>query len=52
MTFFQGTIDKTYPKTVSGYNFEIGSPAIEKIVKNIRPGIGFKYEVIKRQAHK
>ena len=40
-----GTIDKDYPKTKGGYNFEIGPPAFEKILAKIRPSLGFEYEV-------
>lgn len=37
-----GTIDKDYPRTVKGYAFEIGEPAIKKILDKIRPGFGYK----------
>ena len=40
-----GTIDKDYPKTKGGYNFEIGPPAFEQILAKIRPSLGFEYEV-------
>ena len=40
-----GTIDKDYPKTKGGYNFEIGPPAFEQILAKIRPSLGFKYDV-------
>ena len=40
-----GTIDKDYPKTKKGYNFEIGQPAVEEVIKKIRPDIGFKYKI-------
>lgn len=39
-----GTIDKKYPKTVKGYAFEIGEPAIERILEKVNPK--FEYEVI------
>ncbi|MBU2579193.1 asparaginase [Patescibacteria group bacterium] len=32
-----GTIDKDYPKTTKGYAFEITTPAIERILKNVNP---------------
>ena len=39
-----GTIDKEYPKTVGGYNFEIGEePAVTRILTKIRPSVGFDY---------
>ena len=40
-----GTIDKNYPKTKSGYNFEIGPPAFEQILTKIRPTLGFKAKI-------
>ena len=40
-----GTIDKTYPKTKGGYNFEIGPPALERILARIRPDLGLKYKI-------
>lgn len=39
-----GTIDKDYPKAVKGYAFEIGEPAIERIINKI--GVNFEYEII------
>ena len=42
-----GTIDKNYPKTKSGYNFEIGPPAFEQILTKIRPTLGFKAKIKK-----
>merc|ERR1712227_373308 len=32
-----GTIDKLYPRTVSGYNFEFGPPAVSNIISRIKP---------------
>lgn len=39
-----GTIDKDYPKTNDGYAFEIGEPAVAKILKKSHPD--FEYEVV------
>lgn len=46
ITFIQtgGTIDKDYPKTVGSYAFEIGNPAVEKILKKTNPN--FDFEII------
>ena len=38
-----GTIDKEYPKTIGGYNFEIGDPAIDRAVARVKPTVGFSY---------
>lgn len=32
-----GTIDKDYPKTRQGYNFEVGDPAVRRILARLRP---------------
>ena len=32
-----GTIDKDYPKTKNGYNFEVGDAAIRRILAKIKP---------------
>lgn len=32
-----GTIDKDYPKTKRGYNFEVGDPAVRRILSRLRP---------------
>ncbi|XP_068201938.1 glutaminase-asparaginase-like [Palaemon carinicauda] len=32
-----GTIDKDYPKTRLGYNFEVGDPAVRRILARLRP---------------
>jgi len=37
-----GTIDKDYPRTVKGYAFEIGKPAVTKILERICPGFNYK----------
>ncbi len=44
ITFIQtgGTIDKDYPIRAGSYAFEIGSPAVGKILKIIRPNFRFK----------
>ena len=39
-----GTIDKDYPKTKKGYAFEIGEPAMERILQKINPN--FDFEII------
>ncbi|MDD2807090.1 MAG: asparaginase domain-containing protein [Patescibacteria group bacterium] len=46
ITFIQtgGTIDKEYPKTTKGYAFEIGEPAVKRILEKINPV--FEYEII------
>ncbi|MGB4942793.1 MAG: asparaginase domain-containing protein [Candidatus Moraniibacteriota bacterium] len=46
ITFIQtgGTIDKEYPRTTKGYAFEIGEPAVKRILEKVNPA--FEYEVI------
>src|SRR4030043_103547 len=46
ITFIQtgGSIDKDYPRKVRGYAFEIGEPAINRILKKLNPN--FEFEVI------
>jgi L-asparaginase len=46
ITFVQtgGTIDKDYPKTLKGYNFEISEPAVSRILERINPN--FEFEII------
>jgi len=39
-----GTIDKDYPKTVKGYNFEITEAAVKRILQRIK--IDYKFEII------
>ncbi|KYG83820.1 asparaginase domain-containing protein [Roseivirga echinicomitans] len=39
-----GTIDKDYPKLNRGYAFEIGEPAISRILE--RNLLGFEYEIV------
>ena len=39
-----GSIDKDYPKTTGGYAFELGEPAVERILKKYK--LNFKYEII------
>ena len=39
-----GTIDKSYPKKTQGYAFEIGSPAVHRILKMLNPS--FEFEII------
>lgn len=44
ITFIQtgGTIDKDYPKHVEGYGFEIGEPAVKRILQKVNPNIEFE----------
>tara|TARA_E500000331_G_C17251159_1_gene711213 strand:- start:756 stop:1250 length:495 start_codon:yes stop_codon:yes gene_type:complete len=46
ITFIQtgGTIDKDYPKTRNGWAFEIGDPAILRVLEKLNPS--FEYEII------
>jgi L-asparaginase len=46
ITYIQtgGTIDKDYPRLIKGYAFEIGEPAIKRIMERVNPN--FEYEVI------
>ena len=37
-----GTIDKDYPRTQKGYAFEIGEPAVKRILERIRPSFEFE----------
>ena len=39
-----GTIDKDYAACAANYNFEIGEPAIERILEKINPN--FEFEII------
>lgn len=39
-----GTIDKDYPKATGGYAFEIGEPAVKRILQRISPN--FDFEII------
>ena len=39
-----GSIDKDYPKATGGYAFELGEPAVERILKKYK--LNFKYEII------
>ena len=39
-----GTIDKDYPKHLKGYAFEIGEPAVKRILDKVKPD--FEYEII------
>ena len=39
-----GTIDKEYPRTTKGYAFEIGEPAVKRILEKVNPT--FEFEVI------
>jgi L-asparaginase len=44
ITFIQtgGTIDKDYPKCIEGYDFEVGEPAVERILQKVDPNIEFE----------
>lgn len=39
-----GTIDKDYPKSVSGYAFEIDEAAVTRILKDVAPN--FEFEIL------
>ncbi len=39
-----GTIDKEYPRSTKGYAFEIGEPAVKRILEKVNPT--FEYEII------
>lgn len=41
-----GTIDKDYPKVTKGYAFEITSPAVERILKDVNPSFDFEINSI------
>merc|ERR1711915_53969 len=41
-----GTIDKHYPRTMGGYSFEFGPPAVESIMQRIRPEPAFTFRVL------
>ncbi|KAJ8309239.1 hypothetical protein KUTeg_014113 [Tegillarca granosa] len=45
------TIDKEYPKTIKGYAFEIGEPAVKRILDRIKPGcsVNLKYVSVCRK---
>lgn len=40
-----GTIDKLYPRTQCGYAFELGSPAVERVLGRVRPRPAFPASV-------
>ncbi|QQR79163.1 MAG: asparaginase [Candidatus Moraniibacteriota bacterium] len=46
ITFIQigGTIDKEYPRMTKGYAFEIGEPAVKRILEKVNPN--FEHEII------
>jgi L-asparaginase len=39
-----GTIDKDYPKGAGAYGFEIGEPAVKRILEQVAPN--FEYEIL------
>jgi L-asparaginase len=39
-----GSIDKDYPRVVKGYGFEIGEPAVERILGRV--SLNFEYEIL------
>lgn len=51
VTFIQagGTIDKDYPKAVGGYCFEIGEPAVKRILRRVNPNFGFEVVTVLRK---
>ena len=42
--FYQGTIDKAYPRMKGGYSFEICEAATKKILERVKPKLGFEAE--------
>ena len=44
-----GTIDKRYPKTQLGYNFEISDPAVDRIFERVRPSFDVEIETVCRK---
>ena len=47
-----GTIDKHYPRTVGGYSFEFGPPAVEKILSRVRPGQAFSSRLVRNTLYR
>lgn len=41
-----GTMDKDYPHSQQGWAFEIGAPAVIRILKKVRPQVHFQYDVM------
>merc|ERR1712154_345678 len=41
-----GTIDKLYPRTISGYGFEFGPSAARKVISRIKPRPAFEFRII------
>ena len=41
-----GTIDKHYPRTVGGYSFEFGQPAVESVLQRVRPAPAFSFRLV------
>lgn len=53
ITFIQtgGTIDKDYSEKAKTYNFEIGDPAVEKILKKINMNFNFEiHSILKKDS--
>jgi L-asparaginase len=44
-----GTIDKDYPRTRGGYAFEIGDPAVERVLERANPSFGRRVVSIARK---
>jgi L-asparaginase len=44
-----GTIDKDYPNATGGYAFEIGEPAVKRILKRANPNFDFEIVSILRK---
>ena len=51
ITFIQtgGTIDKDYPKKTKGWAFEMGEPAINRILEKLKPSFEFEVKTIFRK---
>lgn len=44
-----GTIDKDYPRTHKGYAFEIGEPAVKRVLSRVFPQFEFQIEPLLRK---
>lgn len=46
-----GTIDKDYPIKINSYNFEIGDPAVELVLKKVNPNFDYQiYSILKKDS--
>ncbi|XP_060085465.1 uncharacterized protein LOC132564865 [Ylistrum balloti] len=43
-----GTIDKCYPKTILGYSFEIGEPAVSRILDRVKSSMAVEVQSVCR----